>query len=110
MYVASGIMVMPLLPKFGSKSPIQWRRATPFALAWLVAMAFLFVCFAYAGVVLGGIVQSTRGLISIGLGAILAAQGLVHLESHVSRAIFWRRIAAAGLMMLAVGLFVAGKR
>lgn len=110
MYVTCGMTVIPLLPKFGSKNPVQWRRACPFAFAWLLAMVFLFVCYAYAGVVLGGIVQSTRGLISIGLGALLAAQGLVHLESHVSRAIFWRRIAAAGLMMLAVGLFIAGKR
>ena len=107
-YVGLGVLMLPLLVRFGAREMTPWRDALPYAVAWLAGMALLHGCFALAGIVLGGIVQSTRGLISIGLGAVLAWYGLVHLEQRVTRGVFWRRLTAAALMSTAVALYVIG--
>jgi len=104
-YVLLGVMMLPLLRAFGSRRADAWRAAAPYALMWLGAMGFLYGSFATAGIVLGGIAQSMRGIISVGLGALLAAQGLVHLEQRVTRSVLWRRVAAAVLMSAAVALY-----
>ncbi len=105
-YLICGLAAMPLLPWYGSRQFRQWTAATPYALSWLTAMGFLFACFALAGLVLGNIVQSLRGLISIALAGMLASYGLVHLEAKLTRRVYWRRFAAAVLMTAAVALFV----
>ncbi|MEX0885854.1 MAG: EamA family transporter, partial [Phycisphaeraceae bacterium] len=105
-YLICGLIAAPLLPIYGSRDRGQWIAAAPYSLAWLIAMTFLFLCFAAAGLVLGNIVQSMRGLISIGLGGVLASYGLVHLETRLTPSVFWRRFAAAVLMTAAVALFV----
>jgi hypothetical protein len=70
----------------------------------------LFACFGLIGVVHGNIVQSTRGLISIGIGYLLARAGHAHIEERVSRATMLRRVVAGVLMLLAVALFTLGAR
>ena len=71
-------------------------------------MLLLFGCFQAVDVVFGNILQSTRGLISIVLGAGLAGAGMVHLEKKVSRGVFWRHMAAAMLMSAAIVLYAKG--
>jgi len=74
--------------------------------SWLGAMLLLFGCFQVLNdVVWGNILQSTRGLISMVLGAAVAGAGMVHLEKKVARGIFWRRMAAALLMSAAIALY-----
>ena len=107
-YVLCGLLALPLLPWYGSRRVEPWRAATPYAATWLGAMVLLYICFATAGLVLGNIVQSSRGLMSIGLGALLAAKGLVHLEDKLPPIVLWRRVGAAALMTAAVALFVIG--
>jgi drug/metabolite transporter (DMT)-like permease len=103
--VAGGVMLCFLRrPTAGT-----WLRAVPFAVTWYGAMLFLFGCFASIGVVYGNIVQSTRGLMSIGLGAAMAAAGFVRLERHVSRDVLFRRLGAALLMTGAIALFYQGR-
>ncbi len=60
------------------------------------------------GVVYGNIVQSTRGVISVALGAAVAAAGFVHLEERMSRKLFARRLIAAAIMALAIAMFHLG--
>lgn len=105
-YVLCAALVLPVAfgPRFRSAS--LWRAAAPQAVAWFTAMCFLFACFALIGVVFGNIVQSSRGILSIAIGWGVARMGKSHLETHVTRAVFWRRLAGAVLMVAAVALYV----
>jgi uncharacterized membrane protein len=85
-----------------------WRGSLPFALAWFAAMFFLFTTFGLIGPVYGNIVQSTRGLISTGLGFLLARAGFVHLEARVGPRAWLYRAGAAALMIGAIALFGLG--
>ncbi|MCC6579128.1 MAG: EamA family transporter [Phycisphaeraceae bacterium] len=105
-YVVSGVSGVAMLPWFGSRRLADWRDAVPFAVAWFISMCLLYVCFALLGIVFGNIMQSTRGLISIGMGAMLAHLGHHHLEQKLPRGVLVGRLIAAVLMTLAVGLFV----
>ena len=59
-------------------------------------------------VVFAIILQSTRGLFSIGLGVLLARWGLIHLEPAVGGRIVWKRLLAAILMVGAIALYALG--
>ncbi len=108
-YVTGGLFGLAVLP-FAGRFPWKvWTRyALPFSVAWLGAMLCLFACFGLIGLVYGNIVQSTRGLMSIGIGYLLARAGFVHIEARVSRGTTLRRLAAGLLMLLAVVLFSRG--
>ena len=106
-YVMCGVVGAAVLAARGTRvSRRQWVQAAPVAATWLVAMVLLFACFKYIGVVRGNIVQSTRGIISILIGSLLARRGLVHLEQRVGAGVLGRRLAAATLMCVAIALFV----
>ena len=107
-YTLTGLAALALLPWAGRGVWAEIRYAAPFAISWLAAMVFLFACFAHVGVVFGNILQSTRGLFSILLGARIAAMGMTHLEQKHPRRVLVRRGAAAGMMCLAIALWVAG--
>lgn len=105
-YICCGLTVLPLWWKVGKVSWSDTRRATPFALTWLASMALLYACFAAIGVVLGNIVQSTRGLISILIAPVVARGDWSHLEAKTPANAVLRRAAVGLLMMLAVALYV----
>ena len=110
-YVACGVIglaLWPLVRPGGGRA--DWLYASPFAASWLAAMIFLFACFGSVGVVLGNIVQSTRGLMTVAIGAQVAMAGMVHLERRLGSRDWARRAGAAALMVLAVALFVLGGR
>ncbi len=108
-YLVLGLISLPLLAKVGSSDRRDWIDAVPYSLSWLASMFFIYTCFAaLGGVVLGNILQSTRGVMSVGLGLLLASWGMVHLEPTVSREVFWRRLGAATLMCAAIALFMLG--
>lgn len=107
-YVLTGIVAVAMLPWAGRGLWGDLRYAAPFAISWLTAMVFLFTCFAYVGAVFGNILQSTRGLISILLGARIAAMGMNHLEQSHPRHVLARRLAAAAMMCIAIALWALG--
>lgn len=107
-YLFCGLLggaMLVFLPKADKR---QWRDATPFAAAWLISMLFLYACFGQIGVVFGNILQSTRGIQSILMGAIIAHWGMVTLERKIHRGALLERIAAAILMTAAIALFYLG--
>jgi len=104
-YILAGVIAAALLPLAGKGALGDLRYAVPWAGAWLAAMVSLYACFAAIGVVYGNIVQSTRGLMSVVIGARLAYLGMVHLERKTTRGEFLRRLAAAVLMTGAIALF-----
>lgn len=108
-YVGLGVVAACVLPWLAGGVGRGWRSAAPYAAAWLLSMAAFFVCLAVLDLTLANILQSTRGIWSVGLGALLAHRGLVHLEARAGRAVWLRRGAAAGLMTLAVALFIGGR-
>lgn len=110
-YVVSGVvsaLAMPFCPPLPRAGWLRW--AAPYAGVWFVAMAALYGCFATCGVVLGNIVQNTRGLISVALGWAIARAGRTELEERVSAAVLARRVAAALLLLGAVALYALGGR
>lgn len=107
-YFACGIVGALMLVHLPRVPGRMWRSSLPFALAWFVAMFFLFVCFARIGVVFGNIVQSTRGVISVLLGAAVGAAGLVHLEERMTvGCLVWKAVAAVA-MSVAISLYYLG--
>lgn len=110
-YVLSGAVGMLFLPlsKGAWKMPAEWKYSAPFALSWFAGMAFLFATFATVGVILGNIMQSLRGLISVVVGAWLARRGLHELETDQPGHVWLRRGAAAVMMCAAISLYVSSE-
>jgi hypothetical protein len=105
-YGLAGIVGAVLLPWWGSKKPKDWSDAIPFSITWFIAMMFLYTCFSEVGPLLGNILQSTRGLMSILLGSLLVFLGHLHIEPISARHVLIRRLLAAVLMVAAVSLYV----
>ena len=109
-YIVCGVAVLPVWFSVGQVTWTDVRRATPYALTWLASMVFLYACFALVNVVLGNIVQSTRGLISILLAPAMArSDDWGHLETAQPPHAVLRRALVAVLMTVAVALYVLGK-
>ena len=109
-YVAGGLFSLAALAAQGLPPRRVWIRwALPYAVFWFLAMIALFVCFALCGLVLGNIVQSARGLVSVALGWAIARSGRTGLEENVPASVVARRTAAALLVVAAMALYAAGK-
>lgn len=108
-YVIGGVIggAALLLMKRPPKT-IWVRHAVPYACFWFGAMVVLFCCFALCGIVLGNIVQSTRGVLSVVIGWFIARAGYTNLEERVGGATMARRIAAALLIVAAMALYALG--
>jgi drug/metabolite transporter (DMT)-like permease len=103
---ASGAMLVAARPPGGRGGGVAtWRAAFAYAAMWLAAMASLYVCFGFLGALFGNVVQSTRGIMSVVIGALLAHRGWHELEQRVDRATLVRRIAAAALMTAAIAVY-----
>jgi len=107
-YLLAGLIGLGIMQILPPPTLAMWKHALPFSMVWYMAMFFLFGCFAHVGVVYGVILQSTRGVISIVMGYIIAKAGFVHLETKTSRMVLLRRILAAILMLGAIGLYYKG--
>jgi len=108
-YATCGLMAAACLAGRPDLRPTRrrdWTAAGRYACMWLLGMAGLYTCFGLVGAVFGNILQSTRGMIAIVLGAALAHLGRHDLETKVDRATFLRRLVAAALMTAAIALYV----
>jgi drug/metabolite transporter (DMT)-like permease len=106
-YIMGAVVGLPLALRASSRSPRLWVMAAPYAAAWFISMLFLYVTFDRIGVVFGNIIQSTRGLMSIGLGVLVGRQlGMVDLEGRVPRRLLVLRVIGATLMTAAIFLYL----
>ncbi len=105
-YILTGLIALPLLRRLGSRDPRTWLDSAPFAITWFGAMFGLFTAFALVGIMLGSILQCTRGFITILLGAALMRLGHHHIEPHAPRSVMVRRLAAGLLMFAGITLYV----
>ena len=108
-YVCCGAFALAFLPWLGSRKLDDWRASIPYTAVWFIAQLLLFVSIALIGVVLMNICQATRAIWSVVLGAMVAGWGLQHLEQQTTRSVFVRRIAAAVMIVAAIGLYSSAK-
>lgn len=108
-YVWCGLIAFVLLPLAKPWKAAHWRGAAPYASAWLMAMVCLFSTFALVGIVLGNILQATRGLMSIVLGVVVVKMGHHHIETHAPMKVVIQRGLAAAMMVGAIALYVTAK-
>ena len=107
-YTLCGIVALSVLPLSGGSAVFRhWRLSAGFGAAWFLGMVCLYACFGLVGPVFGNILQSTRGILSILLGACIARLGWLHIERRVTRRVLDQRLAASALMLLAIYLFQA---
>lgn len=107
-YLLLGLIAFPAI-FFIRRSRSAFLAAIPFGICWFGAMLVLFGSFALLGVVFGNIIQSLRGLMSIGLGVLLAHGGFTHLEARTGGGVFRRRLASAILMITAIAIYSYSK-
>lgn len=109
-YVLGGVFVLPLVAaEYTRQRPPtgrDWLAAAEYSAAWLTAMMALYACIALVGVILSTILQSTRGVMSVVLGAVLSHLGWHELESRVDRGMFTKRIIAAIMMTAAIATYL----
>lgn len=108
-YVVAAVPALAALPRLGRPSGRDIRQALPFAITWFLTVICLFLCFALVGVVLGTILQSTRGVLSLVLAVWMGRLGLTHLEQLHGWSVFVRRLLAALMMTAAIALYTLGR-
>jgi drug/metabolite transporter (DMT)-like permease len=106
-YVACGLIAGGMLIWLGPGARGNWTGAVCYAATWLAAMASLYVCFGLVGAVFGNVLQSTRGVMAVAAGAVLARSGWHDLEEPCDRGTLVRRFVAATLMATAIAIFVS---
>ena len=104
MYLLLGILTIPFLLKY------PWNRtkckdAFPYAVTWYAAMILIYLCYSSLGPVYGNIIQASRGIISVLIGAWLLHLGMEHLEPRVDRKAWMRRFLMAVVMIVAMCLY-----
>lgn len=104
-YAVCGFMAAWFVPRVGRRGTGGWVPAAQYAAAWLGGMMALYACFGAVGVVFGNILQSTRGIMAVGIGAVLAHLGWHDLEQKVDRGTLLRRLIAAALMTAAIAIY-----
>ena len=105
-YLLCGVVGAVMLPWYGSRQWKDWRDASPYAFFWFVAMVGFYGSLATAGIVLAGILQSTRSFWSLAIGAVLSHWGYHALEQRVGKGVLVRRAVGVTLMVLAITLYV----
>lgn len=108
-YVWCGVLAVALLPMAKPWKKTYWKGSAPYAVSWMTAMVCLFSAFALIGIILGNILQATRGLWSIALGVFVVKLGHHHIESHAPLRVVIQRAIAALMMVGAIALYVTAK-
>ena len=109
-YIFAGICSIPMLFIIPGVSLRHFKPALPHSVCWFAAMLLLFSCFGLIGPVFGNIIQSSRGIISVIIGAVIAGYGFSTIETRLKPRLLARRIIAAALISAAVILFILGGR
>lgn len=107
-YSFVGILAVIMLFTVPGTALRQFKPAMPFSICWFMSMLLLFSCFSLIGPVFGNIIQSSRGIISVIIGAIIGMYGLSTIETRLEPGVLVRRIIAAILITAAIILFILG--
>ena len=103
---AAAAVLLAAAPRLRPRDRQDIAAAVQYAGAWFGGMVALYACFGLVGAVFGNVLQATRGVMAIVIGAALAQAGWHDLEEQVDWTTFFRRLAAGGLMLVAILLFL----
>ncbi|MDA1044843.1 MAG: hypothetical protein O3C57_06425 [Verrucomicrobia bacterium] len=106
-YSMLGAVALPMMLMLkGERHAAAFLRfGVPYSCLWFLAMLMLFYSMSCIGPVYAVILQSTRGLWSVLLGALIAHLGLVQVEDRIARHLVLRRALAALMMVTAIWLY-----
>ena len=107
-YSVLGICSLPFL-FFLRTTRKQLVYAAPHAVLWITSQIMLMACFAMLLPVFANVILATRGIISVLVGALLAALGLSKFDSKISRAQWIKRGISACAMILAIAIYSFAK-
>lgn len=108
LYLCMGAVMIPTLFFFKWDFRAFFGTA-PYGAAWFCAMLTLFYSFSEVGLVCGSVLQATRGIFSVIIGAIILYAGVKGHEAPVSRRDWIRRFIMSALMVCAVAMYSLGK-
>ncbi|QSH40570.1 DMT family transporter [Lentisphaerota bacterium ZTH] len=101
------LLAAVMLPQFRAA---HIKPALPFSLAWLAAMVLLFSCIGQVGPLYGNILQSTRGVVGVMLGMLVAKFTSSDLEKRLPGTVVMLRVFAAIAISGAAILYVLAER
>ncbi len=107
-YVMAGAASLVLYPFICSFTLRPIKLALPYTIAWSIGIFLFFAAVGEIKVMYTVILQSTRGILNVVLGAAIGLMGYHMLEERHSWNVIFRRILAAGMMTGAVALFGFG--
>ncbi|MBO4544884.1 MAG: hypothetical protein IKW70_02890 [Verrucomicrobia bacterium] len=103
-YTSCAVVTLPLLA-FTHRSTRLMMDALPCGLCYFAAMIFLFVGFSLVDVVFANIIVSSRGIISVLIGALVSHWGMRKVEPAVGAGVWKRRLVMSVLMVTAMALY-----
>ena len=103
-YGCLGLLTLPALC-FLRLQRTKLLAAVPYSAAWMSAMFTFYLSVGLLGPVFTSIIQSSRGLVSVLLGALVAWLGHSGMESKASPRVWLGRLAAALMIIAAVTIF-----
>ena len=103
-YGCLGLLTLPVL-FFLRLQRAKLLAAVPYSAAWMSAMFTFYLSVGLLGPVFTSIIQSSRGLVSVLLGALVAWLGHSGMESKASPRVWLGRLAAALMIIAAVTIF-----
>ena len=108
-YAMAGVFALLSLP-FTRKwvTRLALRNAIPYSVLWVSCIVMLDLTFALLGTVLGVILQNTRAIFAILLTPVFILCGCTVLESKLTPSLFFRRLLAAAMVVLAIFLYNIG--
>ena len=108
-YATAGVFALLFLP-FTRRhvSRLALKNTIPFSVLWLSCIVTLDFTFARLGTVLGVILQNTRAIFAILFTPVFLWCGCTALEAKLTTALFFRRLLAAVMVVLAIFLYNCG--
>ncbi len=104
-YLCCGIITVGYFFIKGFPNLNETKKVTPYSVVWFSSFIFLFASFSSVGFVAGNIAQSSRGIISITLGMIIASLGMNQFEENISKKLFFKRLSAGCVMLSSIAAF-----
>ena len=89
----------------------KFFAAAPQGICWIFSMLGLYVCFGLMGAAFGNVLQASRGIISLIIGAFLSYFAIQNFDEQKQSAAVWIRKGLAALLMFgAIVLYAVTKR
>ena len=103
-YMILGFTMIPLFKKW-KFSLERLKYGAPYGILYFFSQVALFVSFGLIGPVFANVIQSSRGMISVGVGILLCQIGMSNLDVKGDKMLWIRRMICAIIMTAAIILY-----